>query len=172
MCTGNAGPGDRIAVVTRRPPSRSDWAEARSRAYAAGLAAALPRRSSCPLADADGHTLAEPLATLTDLPAFPTSSVDGWAVRGAGPWRVVGRVLAGGTPAAARPRTARRSRSPPARWCRTGADRRAPGRGVHPHRRRPGQRRAAAGAGVAGAGRGGARRRGAAAGRHAGRPRR
>jgi molybdopterin molybdotransferase len=29
------------------------------------------------------------------MPAFPTSSVDGWAVRGDGPWRIGGRVLAG-----------------------------------------------------------------------------
>ncbi|SBV28935.1 molybdopterin molybdotransferase [Micromonospora krabiensis] len=73
------------------------WDEARSRVHAAGLAAALPVAAR-PLADTDGHTLAAPLTTRTDLPAFPTSSVDGWAVRGAGPWRVVGRVLAGGTP--------------------------------------------------------------------------
>lgn len=65
--------------------------------YAAGLAAALPA-VELPLAAADGDTLAEPLTTLTDLPAFPTTSVDGWAVRGAGPWRVVGRMLAGETP--------------------------------------------------------------------------
>ncbi|MEJ3742382.1 molybdopterin molybdotransferase MoeA [Actinomycetes bacterium KLBMP 9797] len=74
------------------------WAEARSLVYAAGLAAAASP-VEVPLAEADGHTLAEPLTTLTDLPAFPTSSVDGWAVRGQGPWRVVGRVLAGGAPA-------------------------------------------------------------------------
>src|SRR5690606_8739674 len=43
--------------------------------------------------------LAEPLTARTDLPAFPTSSVDGWAVRGEGPWRPVGRVLAGERPA-------------------------------------------------------------------------
>ncbi|MDT4988163.1 MAG: molybdopterin molybdotransferase [Micromonosporaceae bacterium] len=47
------------------------------------------------MAHADGLTLASPLVTLTDLPAFPTSSVDGWAVRGPAPWRIVGRVLAG-----------------------------------------------------------------------------
>ncbi|NYF55998.1 molybdopterin molybdotransferase MoeA [Micromonospora purpureochromogenes] len=83
------------AQVAAPPPA--GWEEARSRVYAVGLAAALPavRR---PLADADGHTLAEPLTTRTDLPAFPTSSVDGWAVRGEGPWDVVGRVLAGNTP--------------------------------------------------------------------------
>ncbi|SCG79152.1 molybdopterin molybdotransferase [Micromonospora echinaurantiaca] len=82
--------------VTAPPPA--GWEEARDRAYAVGLAAALPAERR-PLAETDGHTLAEPLTTRTDLPAFPTSSVDGWAVRGAGPWRVVGRVLAGGTPA-------------------------------------------------------------------------
>jgi molybdopterin molybdotransferase len=73
-----------------------DWAEARATMYAAGVAAA-GKPVEVPLAEADGHTLAEPLVTLTDLPAFPTSSVDGWAVRGPAPWRVLGRVLAGGT---------------------------------------------------------------------------
>lgn len=71
-----------------------DWQAARELAYRAGLAAA-PAAVHRPLADADGHTLAEPLVALTDLPAFPTSSIDGWAVRGAGPWRPTGRVLAG-----------------------------------------------------------------------------
>jgi molybdopterin molybdotransferase len=70
------------------------WARARELAHAAGLAAA-PEPTEVPLADADGATLAEPLVTLTDLPAFPTSSVDGWAVRGPAPWRIIGRVLAG-----------------------------------------------------------------------------
>jgi molybdopterin molybdotransferase len=78
-------------------PPPAGWEEARSRVYAVGLATALPAVTR-PLAEADGHTLAEPLTTRTDLPAFPTSSVDGWAVRGDGPWRVVGRVLAGGAP--------------------------------------------------------------------------
>ncbi|MDH6122632.1 molybdopterin molybdotransferase [Kitasatospora sp. GAS204A] len=45
-----------------------------------------------------GHTLAVPLAALTDLPAFDTSAMDGWAVAGPGPWRLAGRVLAGRTP--------------------------------------------------------------------------
>ena len=39
-----------------------------------------------------------PLVARTALPAFVTCSVDGWAVRGSGPWRVVGRVLAGDRP--------------------------------------------------------------------------
>ncbi|MFC0507181.1 molybdopterin molybdotransferase MoeA [Micromonospora costi] len=92
MSTETAPAAERAAA-----PSPAAWAEARSRVYAVGLAAALPVTAR-PIAEADGLTLAEPLTTRTDLPAFPTSSVDGWAVRGAGPWRVVGRVLAGGTP--------------------------------------------------------------------------
>jgi molybdopterin molybdotransferase len=71
-----------------------DWREARTAVYEAARAAALPV-VEVELSDADGRVLAEPLRPLTDLPAFPTSSVDGWALRGAGPWRVVGHVLAG-----------------------------------------------------------------------------
>jgi molybdopterin molybdotransferase len=73
-----------------------DWETARRLAYDAGRAAAGPAQA-VPLDEADGRTLAEPLLALTDLPAFPTSSVDGWAVRGPAPWRPVGRVLAGHT---------------------------------------------------------------------------
>jgi molybdopterin molybdotransferase len=75
-----------------------DWPEARRKAHAAGLAAR-PAPVTVDLAEADGLTLAAPLAPLTDLPAFPTSSVDGFAVRGPGPWRIAGRVLAGSVPA-------------------------------------------------------------------------
>ncbi|WP_127499153.1 molybdopterin molybdotransferase MoeA [Actinoplanes solisilvae] len=72
-----------------------DWQKARELAYEAGRAAA-GAAEPVALPDADGRTLAEPLRALTDLPAFPTSSIDGWAVRGPQPWRPVGRVLAGG----------------------------------------------------------------------------
>ena len=75
-----------------------DWEQARALAYEAGLKAAADAEPVA-LADADGRTLAEPLRALTDLPAFPTSSIDGWAVRGPAPWRPVGRVLAGGVSA-------------------------------------------------------------------------
>ena len=75
-----------------------DWEKARELAYAAGRAAAGPAEPVA-LPDADGRTLAEPLRALTDLPAFPTASIDGWAVRGPQPWRPVGRVLAGGVAA-------------------------------------------------------------------------
>jgi len=71
-----------------------DWEKARELAYEAGRAAAGPAEPVA-LSEADGRTLAEPLRALTDLPAFPTSSIDGWAVRGPQPWRPVGRLLAG-----------------------------------------------------------------------------
>jgi len=71
------------------------WEQARTLAYEAGRKAAGDAERVA-LADADGRTLAEPLRALTDLPAFPTSSIDGWAVRGPAPWRPIGRVLAGG----------------------------------------------------------------------------
>ncbi|WP_285690834.1 molybdopterin molybdotransferase MoeA [Actinoplanes sp. NBRC 103695] len=77
--------------------SAVDWETARRLAYEAGRAAAGPAEV-VPLDAADGRTLAEPLLALTDLPAFPTSSIDGWAVRGPAPWRPIGRVLAGSTP--------------------------------------------------------------------------
>jgi molybdopterin molybdotransferase len=71
-----------------------DWDEARRRTHQAGAKSALiPLRLK--LGDADNTTLAEPLTALNPLPAFPTSSVDGYAVRGTGPWRLMGRVLAG-----------------------------------------------------------------------------
>jgi molybdopterin molybdotransferase len=73
------------------------WTDARAAAFAAGRSAR-PDPVDVPLAAADGLTLAAALTTLTDLPAFPTSSVDGYATRGDGPWRVVGRVLAGSVP--------------------------------------------------------------------------
>jgi molybdopterin molybdotransferase len=73
------------------------WAAARTAAHAAGLAA-MPEPVEVPLAHADGLTIASALTTLTDLPAFATSSVDGYATRGEGPWRIVGQVLAGSIP--------------------------------------------------------------------------
>jgi molybdopterin molybdotransferase len=75
-----------------------EWERARMLAYEAGRPAAGPAEVVS-LPDADGRTLAEPLRALTDLPAFPTASIDGWAVRGPQPWRPVGRVLAGGVAA-------------------------------------------------------------------------
>ena len=70
------------------------WEGARKIAYEAGLAA-MPEPSACPLAECDRTTLAEDLLATADIPAFPASAVDGYAVRGPGPWRVTGRILAG-----------------------------------------------------------------------------
>lgn len=48
-----------------------------------------------PLANANGRVLAKPTYSLCDLPAFATSSMDGWVVCGQGPWKIVGEVSAG-----------------------------------------------------------------------------
>ena len=76
------------------PATPIAWADAQRVAFEAGRAAASGAERVA-LAEADGRTLAEPLVTLTDLPPFPTSSIDGFAVRGGPPWTVLGRVLAG-----------------------------------------------------------------------------
>ncbi|MFJ9772827.1 molybdopterin molybdotransferase MoeA [Kitasatospora sp. NPDC101157] len=86
-----------VTVPAGRPGVLS-WPHAREAARRAGLRP-LPV-VGLPLAAALGHVLAEPLGALTDLPAFDTSAMDGWAVAGPGPWRVAGRVLAGRTPVA------------------------------------------------------------------------
>ncbi|MER5354953.1 molybdopterin molybdotransferase MoeA [Kitasatospora sp. NPDC002551] len=79
--------------VAPAPARPARWAAARETARRAGRPA-LPALS-LPLDGALGHTLAEPLTALTDLPAFDTSAMDGWAVAGPGPWQVGGRLLAG-----------------------------------------------------------------------------
>ncbi len=73
----------------------TSWDEARAIAWSA--ATPLPPVDVA-LVDALGRELAEPLWALAALPAFDTAAMDGWAVRGPGPWRVVGRVLAGDPP--------------------------------------------------------------------------
>lgn len=69
------------------------WHTAREVAVADPLPA-----QNVPVAQAEGRTLAEPLVARTDLPAYDTSAMDGWAVSGEGPWQVVGQVLAGAAP--------------------------------------------------------------------------
>ncbi|ADD45951.1 molybdopterin molybdotransferase MoeA [Stackebrandtia nassauensis] len=73
-----------------------DWDSARNEVHlAASEAKLIPLRQKP--SETDGATLAAPLTALTPLPAFDTSSVDGYAVRGPGPWRLTGRILAGQT---------------------------------------------------------------------------
>jgi len=77
----------------RGEPPSVPWASARIAAYAAPDP--LPP-DTVPLADALGTTLAAPLVATVSLPAFDCAAMDGYAVGSAtGPWRVVGRVLAG-----------------------------------------------------------------------------
>ncbi|WP_436839092.1 molybdopterin molybdotransferase MoeA [Nonomuraea angiospora] len=66
-----------------------------ARALAKGAATPL-EPASVLLADALGGRLAAPLTALVAVPGVDVSAMDGYAVAGAGPWRVVGRVLAGG----------------------------------------------------------------------------
>lgn len=47
------------------------------------------------LKDAIDRYTAEDVLSLCDLPAFETSSMDGWAVSGDGPWKLIGEVLTG-----------------------------------------------------------------------------
>lgn len=47
------------------------------------------------LADSVGRVLALGATAFCDLPAYETSSMDGWAVSGAAPWTVVGEVATG-----------------------------------------------------------------------------
>lgn len=70
----------------------TDWNDARRAAHAA--ASPLPV-DHLPLAEAGGRALAEPLRADVPLPAFDSAAMDGYAVRGGGPWRVTGQILAG-----------------------------------------------------------------------------
>jgi molybdopterin molybdotransferase len=49
-----------------------------------------------PVAGALGRVLAEPVRAAVAMPGFDSAAMDGYAVAGPGPWRLVGRVLAGG----------------------------------------------------------------------------
>jgi molybdopterin molybdotransferase len=54
-----------------------------------------PPPEEVPIADAAGRVLAAPLCALAAVPGFDSAAMDGYAVRGTGPWRLTGRVLAG-----------------------------------------------------------------------------
>jgi molybdopterin molybdotransferase len=75
-----------MSAASMSPASGADrlsWPEARAAAFAA--ASALPP-ARVALADAVGRVLAEPVLALCDVPHYASSAMDGWAVRGAGPW--------------------------------------------------------------------------------------
>lgn len=85
---------DNPATQTRGETRAIEWNQARIRAYDAGRAAA-PAPLATTLPECDGLILAEDIRAQTDLPAFDAAAVDGYAVRGPGPWSVTGTVLAG-----------------------------------------------------------------------------
>ncbi|WP_406048781.1 molybdopterin molybdotransferase MoeA [Kribbella sp. NBC_00889] len=73
----------------RGRPAEVSWDFARQVAHAAGTPLRAVSRS---LSDADGLTLAAPLVSTVAVPPVDRSAMDGFAVRGTGPWRVVGHV--------------------------------------------------------------------------------
>ncbi|MEV0596125.1 molybdopterin molybdotransferase MoeA [Nonomuraea cavernae] len=81
---GSAGP---IGVV--------GWEVARRIAAAAARPGEV---AEVPLPEARGCRLAGPLRALVAVPGADVAAMDGYAVAGAPPWRIVGRVLAGGRP--------------------------------------------------------------------------
>src|SRR5688572_19144185 len=89
-------------VVSRRRSCHAvgsmPWADARALAHR--LPAPLPTEV-LPLHHAAGRTLGLPVHAATMLPGFDNAAMDGYAVRGPGPWRLVGQVLAGDPPSAA-----------------------------------------------------------------------
>ena len=68
------------------------WDQARENAEAIG---SLLERESINLAGSVGRTTAENIVALCDLPTYTTSAMDGYALRGAGPWKIVGDIKAG-----------------------------------------------------------------------------
>ncbi len=69
-----------------------DWDDARK--VAGSLCRQLPSED-LPLVTATNRFLAQDCIALCDLPTYTTSSMDGWAVAGDGPWKIVGDVKAG-----------------------------------------------------------------------------
>ena len=69
-----------------------DWDDARK--IAASVGKQLPHEGLS-LPQAIDRVLAKDCLALCDLPSYTTSSMDGWAVAGEGPWKIVGDVKAG-----------------------------------------------------------------------------
>lgn len=79
-------------VRERRSGVGLSWDSARELAHAAATSL---RPVSRPLSEAGGTVLATPLVAPSAVPPVDRSAMDGYAVRGVGPWSVVGSVLAG-----------------------------------------------------------------------------
>ncbi|MFI2368040.1 molybdopterin molybdotransferase MoeA [Streptomyces sp. NPDC018833] len=80
------------AVVS--PLVHPQWPSARHAAHNAATPLPAVRM---PLSMAAGCVLAEEVLAQAPIPTADSSAMDGWAVRGESPWRVVGSVLAGRT---------------------------------------------------------------------------
>ncbi|WP_202875586.1 molybdopterin molybdotransferase MoeA [Kribbella speibonae] len=88
------GPG-RTTAEGRAARARRDvmaWDVARALAHAVARPGAVVRRG---LDEADGCVLATPLVSPVAVPPVDRAAMDGYAVRGAGPWHVIGQVKAG-----------------------------------------------------------------------------
>ncbi|GGC78443.1 molybdopterin molybdenumtransferase MoeA [Tersicoccus solisilvae] len=85
--SGTSRPPESPTRASPRPsaPPAPSWQAARALAYAA--APLLPART-VPLAAALGRPLVTDLTAPVDLPHYASSAMDGWAVAGAGPWRL------------------------------------------------------------------------------------
>lgn len=73
-------------------PKDLDWDEARDKA---SLVASSLHAEKVALTQSLNRTLARDCTALVDLPTYTTSSMDGWAVSGNGPWKIMGDVKAG-----------------------------------------------------------------------------
>lgn len=88
----HAGTPTNETITDRHAGQAMPWAQARL------LAHRLPTPlggQQVPLTRAAGRTLALPILAASMLPGFDNAAMDGYAVRGPGPWRLVGQVLAG-----------------------------------------------------------------------------
>ena len=82
----NSGPKKTITL------NEPQWSEAR---VAAAKSVSVLPSEIVPIAECIDRTLARDLISLVDLPAYKTSAMDGYAVAGEGPWKIVGDVKAG-----------------------------------------------------------------------------
>ena len=76
-------------MITLNEPA---WSDARN--VAASIVTVLPTEI-IPLGLCTDRTLATDAISLVDLPTYETSAMDGYAVAGTGPWKIVGDVKAG-----------------------------------------------------------------------------
>lgn len=73
-------------------PKELSWDEAREKA---ALVTSPLHFEKVTLTHSLNRTLARDCVALVDLPTYTTSSMDGWAVCGEGPWKIIGDVKAG-----------------------------------------------------------------------------